>query len=99
MENAVFLNFDAMLKLRTIIHGGDEMKLLSTTRFPAVCSIAFAGFVLLSLVGCDAREEMQPPAAEVRTMIIGGVPVSEQDYKLPRDEIAFSEPVASGESF
>ena len=75
------------------------MKFLSVTIFPAACAAAFTGLVLLSLAGCDGREEMQPPRTEVRTMIIGGMPVSEQDYKLPREEAAFNEPVASGEVF
>ena len=36
--------------------------------------------MLLSLSGCD--DVMNKPKTETRTMIIGGVPVHEQDYQL-----------------
>ena len=34
------------------------------------------------LLGCDS-EQINRPKAETRTMIIGGVPVHEHDYKRP----------------
>lgn len=34
------------------------------------------------LFGCDS-EQINRPKAETRSMIIGGVPVHERDYKLP----------------
>lgn len=36
--------------------------------------------MLLSLSGCD--DAMNKPKTKTRTMIIGGVPVYEQDYQL-----------------
>ena len=36
--------------------------------------------ILLSLSGCD--DALNKPKTETRTMIIGGVPVYEQDYQL-----------------
>ena len=35
---------------------------------------------MLSLSGCD--DAMNKPKTETRTMIIGGVPVHDQDYQL-----------------
>ena len=45
-----------------------------------ILSYAVLVGMLLSLSGCD--DAMNKPKTETRTMIIGGVPVHEQDYKL-----------------
>ena len=45
-----------------------------------VLSYAVLVGVLLSLSGCD--DAMNKPKTETRTMIIGGVPVHDQDYQL-----------------
>lgn len=43
----------------------------------------------LLLTACDAKDPFKPktdllePNKEMRTMIIGGVPVHDKDYKLP----------------
>lgn len=54
----------------------------------------YAGMLLLSmsLMACDTAEGLNKPKAETRTMIIGGVPVHEQDYKRPNNELAWNEP-------
>lgn len=36
----------------------------------------------LSLFGCDAMQQADDRNIEARTMIIGGVPVHDKDYKL-----------------
>ncbi len=38
--------------------------------------------VLLLLTACDAKDDYNKPKTEVRSMIIGGVPVHDQDYRL-----------------
>lgn len=39
------------------------------------------------LAACDPTRDLnQPKTEETRSMIIGGVPVHEQDYMLPRQE-------------
>jgi len=45
-----------------------------------ILSYAVLVGVLLSLSGCD--DAMNKPKTETRTMIIGGVPVHDQDYQL-----------------
>lgn len=52
------------------------MKYLSAAMCAALMSAA-----LLSATGCDARD-INKPRTQTRTMIIGGVPVSDQDYQL-----------------
>lgn len=39
---------------------------------------------LLNLVACDTRTSVEQRPMEARTMIIGGVPAHDQDYKLPQ---------------
>lgn len=42
-------------------------------------------FMLIFVVfitGCDAKDSLNKPKTELRTMIIGGVPVHERDYTL-----------------
>ncbi|HJE54503.1 MULTISPECIES: NF038215 family lipoprotein [unclassified Acinetobacter] len=45
-----------------------------------ILSYAVLVGVMLSLSGCD--DAMNKPKTETRTMIIGGVPVHDQDYQL-----------------
>ncbi|MGE8539408.1 MAG: NF038215 family lipoprotein [Acinetobacter sp.] len=45
-----------------------------------ILSYAILVCVMLSLSGCD--DAMNKPKTETRTMIIGGVPVHDQDYQL-----------------
>ena len=39
----------------------------------------------------DAKKDLNQPRTEARTMIIGGVPVHDRDYKLPSQEMAFDQ--------
>ncbi|WP_347456575.1 NF038215 family lipoprotein [Acinetobacter thermotolerans] len=43
--------------------------------------------LLSSLTGCDNDHINQPKTTEARTMIIGGVPVQDRDYRLPQPQI------------
>ena len=45
-------------------------------------SVGLSVCLLLLLTACDAKDDYNKPKTEVRTMIIGGVPVHEQDYRL-----------------
>lgn len=47
--------------------------------------------LLTQLTACDAKKELNQPRTEARTMIIGGVPVHDRDYKLPSKEMAFDQ--------
>lgn len=38
---------------------------------------------ITQLGACDVKRELNQPKTQTRTMIIGGVPVHERDYKLP----------------
>ena len=49
-------------------------------RIMKILSCAVWVGMLLSLSGCD--DALNKPKTETRTMIIGGVPVYEQDYQL-----------------
>jgi hypothetical protein len=53
-------------------------------------------FCSLWMAACDTTDELHRPE-EQRTMIIGGVPAHDQDYKLTRHELALNEPVANGD--
>ena len=68
--SADYLNNNANLN-RGNPEEGRIMKILS-------CAV-WVG-MLLSLSGCD--DALNKPKTETRTMIIGGVPVYEQDYQL-----------------
>lgn len=43
-------------------------------------------FIVIALLssGCDNKDPFKPKT-ELRTMVIGGVPVYERDYKLAQD--------------
>lgn len=48
-------------------------------------------FILMCLVagllsGCDAKDDLNKPKTMVRSMVIGGMPVADQDYKLMAQE-------------
>ncbi|MDD2944495.1 NF038215 family lipoprotein [Acinetobacter haemolyticus] len=45
-------------------------------------SVGLSVCVLLLLTACDAKDDYNKPKTEVRSMIIGGVPVHDQDYRL-----------------
>jgi len=49
-------------------------------RIMKILSYAVLVGMLISVSGCD--DAMNKPKTETRTMIIGGVPVHEQDYQL-----------------
>ena len=49
-------------------------------------SVGLSVCVLLLLTACDAKDDYNKPKTEVRSMIIGGVPVHDQDYLLPKQE-------------
>ncbi len=49
-------------------------------RIMKILSYAVLVGMLISVLGCD--DAMNKPKTETRTMIIGGVPVHEQDYQL-----------------
>ena len=40
--------------------------------------------MLLLLTACDIKNDYNKPKTEVRTMIIGGMPVHDHDYKTAR---------------
>lgn len=40
------------------------------------------------LTACDMTDPIDQPEEEFRTMIIGGVPVHERDYKIPEMNIS-----------
>ncbi|WP_349928883.1 NF038215 family lipoprotein [Acinetobacter sp. A1-4-2] len=45
-------------------------------------SVGLCACLLLLLTACDAKDDYNKPKTEVRSMIIGGVPVHDQDYRL-----------------
>ncbi|NNG99888.1 NF038215 family lipoprotein [Acinetobacter sp. ANC 5414] len=45
-------------------------------------SVGLSICLLLLLTACDAKDDYNKPKTEVRTMIIGGVPVHDSDYRL-----------------
>ena len=51
-----------------------------------ILSAAIMTCLLLSMAGCDAKDDLNKPRTEVRTMIIGGVPASDHDYQLSARE-------------
>ena len=45
-------------------------------------SIGLSICLLVLLTACDAKDDYNKPKTEVRTMIIGGMPVHDHDYRL-----------------
>jgi hypothetical protein len=38
----------------------------------------------LTLSACDIKNDYNKPKTQVRSMVIGGMPVHDQDYKIPQ---------------
>ena len=47
--------------------------------------------LVFALAGCDVKDDLNKPKTQVRTMIIGGMPASEQDYKIPDNKVILAE--------
>lgn len=69
------------------------MKKLSLVMCQRLGAVILVGIVM-NLTACDAKEDLSKPQTEARTMIIGGIPVNERDYRRPKDELAFNEAIA-----
>ncbi len=50
--------------------------------------------MLLLMTACDAKDDYNKPKTEVRTMIIGGMPVHEHDYRVAQLSAREIQPVA-----
>ncbi|OTG74048.1 hypothetical protein B9T26_07890 [Acinetobacter sp. ANC 4169] len=57
-------------------------------------SVGLSLCMLLLMTACDAKNDYNKPKTEVRSMIIGGVPVYEQDYRLSQLNAREIQPVA-----
>ncbi|TCB49658.1 hypothetical protein E0H80_11235 [Acinetobacter sp. ANC 4779] len=57
-------------------------------------SIGISVCLLLLLAACEAKDEYNKPKTQVRTMIIGGMPVYDQDYRLSQLNARENKPVA-----
>jgi hypothetical protein len=57
-------------------------------------SVGLSLCMLLLMTACDAKNDYNKPKTEVRSMIIGGVPVYEQDYRLSQLSARETQPVA-----
>lgn len=82
-----------MLKITIRMMEGITMKKLSLATCQRLGTVILAGIVM-NLTACDAKEDLSKPQTEARTMIIGGVPVNERDYRHPKDDLAFNEAIA-----
>ena len=47
--------------------------------------------VSMLLTGCDTTDSLNKPSEKTRTMIIGGMPVHDHDYKVMQTESAWNE--------
>mgnify|MGYP003427975158 CR=1 FL=1 len=47
--------------------------------------------LLPQLTANKKKKDLNQPRTEARTMIIGGVPVHDRDYKLPSQDMAFNQ--------
>jgi hypothetical protein len=56
-----------------------------------ILSVAIMTCLLLGMAGCDAKDDLNKPRTEVRTMIIGGVPAHDQDYRIPKDSAVLAQ--------
>lgn len=56
-------------------------------------SIGLSICLLVLLTACDAKDDYNKPKTEVRTMIIGGMPIHDQDYRLSQLNARESKPV------
>ncbi|MFD1437849.1 hypothetical protein HLH14_14310 [Acinetobacter sp. ANC 4282] len=56
-------------------------------------SVGLSVCLLLLLTACDAKDDYNKPKTEVRTMIIGGMPVHDSDYRLSELNARETKPV------
>lgn len=56
-------------------------------------SVSLSVCLLLLLTACDAKDDYNKPKTEVRTMIIGGMPVHDSDYRLSQLNARETKPV------
>ena len=56
-------------------------------------SVGLSICVLFLLTACDAKDDYNKPKTEVRTMIIGGMPVHDSDYRLSELNARETKPV------
>jgi major membrane immunogen (membrane-anchored lipoprotein) len=56
-------------------------------------SVGLSICLLLLLTACDAKDDYNKPKTEVRTMIIGGMPVHDSDYRLSQLNARETKPV------
>lgn len=56
-------------------------------------SVGLSICLLLLLTACDAKDDYNKPKTEVRTMIIGGIPVHDSDYRLSQLNSRETKPV------
>ncbi|NNH37974.1 NF038215 family lipoprotein [Acinetobacter terrae] len=56
-------------------------------------SVGLSVCLLLLLTACDAKDDYNKPKTEVRTMIIGGMPVHDSDYRLSQLNARETKPV------
>ncbi|OAL76370.1 NF038215 family lipoprotein [Acinetobacter terrae] len=56
-------------------------------------SVGLSVCLLLLLTACDAKDDYNKPKTEVRTMIIGGMPVHDSDYRLSEFNARETKPV------
>lgn len=57
-------------------------------------SIVLSICLLALVTACDAKNDYNKPKTEVRTMIIGGMPIHDQDYRLSQLNAREMKPVA-----
>ncbi len=58
-----------------------------------ILSVGLSACLLLLLTACDAKDDYNKPKTEARSMIIGGVPVYDQDYRLAQLNVRENSPV------
>ena len=56
-------------------------------------SVGLSVCLLFLLTACDAKDDYNKPKTEVRTMIIGGMPVHDSDYRLSELNARETKPV------
>ncbi|NNH88668.1 NF038215 family lipoprotein [Acinetobacter terrae] len=56
-------------------------------------SVGLSVCLLLLLTACDVKDDYNKPKTEVRTMIIGGMPVHDSDYRLSELNARETKPV------
>ena len=47
--------------------------------------------LVFALAGCDVKDDLNNAISQVRTRIMGGMPASEQDYKIPNNKVILAE--------